>query len=83
VLLDTGFSADDVANMRRQFYLSRGEEMPEGLDVGDVSTSISLSSNIPTDNLRRRARSSIRGTVDRRWFNSRYSYQYVPPSLAS
>jgi hypothetical protein len=38
VLLDTGFSADDVANMRRQFYLSRGEEMPEGLDVGDVST---------------------------------------------
>jgi hypothetical protein len=42
VLLDTGFSADDVANMRRQFYLSRGEEMPEGLDVGDVSMSISL-----------------------------------------
>jgi len=42
VLLDTGFSADDVANMRRQFYLSRGEEMPEGLDVGDVSTSFSL-----------------------------------------
>jgi hypothetical protein len=42
VLLDTGFSADDVANMRRQFYLSRGEEMPEGLDVGDVSTSITL-----------------------------------------
>jgi hypothetical protein len=39
VLLDTGFSADDVANMRRQFYLSRGEEMPEGLDVGDVSGS--------------------------------------------
>ena len=42
MLLDTGFSADDVANMRRQFYLSRGEEMPEGLDVGDVSTLISL-----------------------------------------
>jgi hypothetical protein len=42
VLLDTGFSADDVANMRRQFYLSRGEEMPEGLDVGDVSMSITL-----------------------------------------
>jgi hypothetical protein len=42
VLLDTGFSADDVANMRRQFYLSRGEEMPEGLDVGDVSKLIAL-----------------------------------------
>jgi hypothetical protein len=49
VLLDTGFSADDVANMRRQFYLSRGEEMPEGLDVGDVSESTSCSlPNVPS-----------------------------------
>ena len=73
MLLDTGFSADDVANMRRQFYLSRGEEMPEGLDVGDVSTSITLFSPEPAD-FRRRTRSCIRGTMDRRWFNSRYSY---------
>jgi hypothetical protein len=42
VLLDTGFSPADVANMRQQFYLSRGEEMPEGLDVGDVSAYILL-----------------------------------------
>lgn len=28
--------------MRRQFYESRGEEMPEGLDVGDVSKSLQL-----------------------------------------
>lgn len=37
VLIDAGLSPADVANMRRQFYESRGEEVPEGLDVGDVS----------------------------------------------
>jgi hypothetical protein len=36
VLLDAGLSAADVAQMRRQFYESRGEEVPEGLDRGDV-----------------------------------------------
>jgi hypothetical protein len=37
VLIDAGLSPADVANMRRQFYESRGEEVPEGLEVGDVS----------------------------------------------
>ena len=37
VLLDAGLSAADVASMRRQFYESRGEEVPEGMDLGDVS----------------------------------------------
>ncbi|RXK40023.1 hypothetical protein M231_02663 [Tremella mesenterica] len=32
VLLDAGLSPEDVANMRRQFYAGRGEEVPEGLD---------------------------------------------------
>lgn len=36
VLLDAGLSQADVAQMRRQFYESRGEEVPEGLDRGDV-----------------------------------------------
>ena len=31
VLLDAGLSAEEVAQMRRQFYESRGEEVPEGL----------------------------------------------------
>jgi hypothetical protein len=35
-LLDAGLSAEDVANMRRQFYASRGEEVPD-LGSGDVS----------------------------------------------
>lgn len=35
-LLDAGLSPEDVAAMRRQFYESRGEEVPDGLD-GDVS----------------------------------------------
>jgi hypothetical protein len=39
VLLDAGLSAADVAQMRRQFYESRGEEVPEGMDLGDVSES--------------------------------------------
>ncbi|KAK4685128.1 hypothetical protein P7C73_g5024, partial [Tremellales sp. Uapishka_1] len=33
-LLDAGLSADDVAMMRRQFYESRGEEVPDGLEGG-------------------------------------------------
>ncbi|ORX37232.1 hypothetical protein BD324DRAFT_650838 [Kockovaella imperatae] len=37
VLLDAGLSPADVANMRRQFYESRGEEVPEGMDLGDVN----------------------------------------------
>jgi hypothetical protein len=37
VLLDAGLSAADVASMRRQFYESRGEEVPEGMDLGDIS----------------------------------------------
>nr|XP_019045443.1 hypothetical protein I302_05833 [Kwoniella bestiolae CBS 10118]OCF24373.1 hypothetical protein I302_05833 [Kwoniella bestiolae CBS 10118] len=37
VLLDAGLSADDVAAMRRQFYESRGEEVPEGIESGDVN----------------------------------------------
>jgi hypothetical protein len=36
-LLDAGLSPADVAQMRRQFYESRGEEVPEGLEAGDVS----------------------------------------------
>jgi hypothetical protein len=36
-LLDAGLSADEVAQMRRQFYESRGEEVPEGLDGADAS----------------------------------------------
>ncbi|KAL7420772.1 hypothetical protein Q5752_004724 [Cryptotrichosporon argae] len=37
VLLDAGLSAGDVAAMRRQFYESRGEEVPDGLEAGDVN----------------------------------------------
>ncbi|OCF35126.1 hypothetical protein I316_03167 [Kwoniella heveanensis BCC8398] len=37
VLLDAGLSADDVAQMRRQFYESRGEEVPDHMDSGDVN----------------------------------------------
>ncbi|RSH90943.1 hypothetical protein EHS25_010119 [Saitozyma podzolica] len=36
-LLDAGLSPADVAQMRRQFYESRGEEVPEGLEAGDVN----------------------------------------------
>lgn len=36
MLLDAGLSQADVAQMRRQFYESRGEEVPEGLERGDV-----------------------------------------------
>lgn len=39
MLLDAGLSQADVAQMRRQFYESRGEEVPEGLDRGDVGQS--------------------------------------------
>lgn len=35
-LLDAGLSAEEVANMRRQFYASRGEEVPD-LGSGDVN----------------------------------------------
>ena len=41
VLLDAGLSSDEVAQMRRQFYESRGEEVPENL--GDTSASHALS----------------------------------------
>ncbi|WVQ73383.1 hypothetical protein IAR50_002954 [Cryptococcus sp. DSM 104548] len=37
VLLDTGFSREDVAQMRRQFYESRGEEVPDDMDTGDIN----------------------------------------------
>lgn len=37
MLLDSGFSPDDVAHMRRQFYEGRGEEVPDDLDTGDLS----------------------------------------------
>ncbi|WVF69009.1 hypothetical protein IAT40_003783 [Kwoniella sp. CBS 6097] len=37
VLLDAGLSVDDVAQMRRQFYESRGEEVPEHMDLGDIN----------------------------------------------
>ncbi|ORY30538.1 hypothetical protein BCR39DRAFT_528610 [Naematelia encephala] len=37
VLLDAGLSRAEVQQMRRQFYESRGEEMPEGLDQGDIN----------------------------------------------
>ncbi|WVQ96524.1 hypothetical protein IAU59_003629 [Kwoniella sp. CBS 9459] len=37
VLLDAGLSADDVAQMRRQFYESRGEEVPDHMDLGDIN----------------------------------------------
>lgn len=40
MLLDAGLSAAEVAQMRRQFYESRGEEVPEGMDLGDQSGSI-------------------------------------------
>ena len=43
--MDAGLSAADVASMRRQFYESRGEEVPEGMDLGDVSEF----SRIPVD----------------------------------
>lgn len=36
-LLDAGLSPEEVAQMRRQFYESRGEEVPDGLDAGDVN----------------------------------------------
>lgn len=35
MLLDAGLSPADVAQMRRQFYESRGEEVPE--DMGETS----------------------------------------------
>ena len=35
-LLDAGLSPADVANMRRQFYESRGEEVPDGLERDDL-----------------------------------------------
>ena len=35
-LLDAGLSPEDVANMRRQFYASRGEEVPD-LGSGDAN----------------------------------------------
>lgn len=38
-LLDAGLSPADVANMRRQFYESRGEEVPDGLERDDLGTS--------------------------------------------
>ncbi|GMK55149.1 hypothetical protein CspeluHIS016_0202050 [Cutaneotrichosporon spelunceum] len=34
-LLDAGLSADEVAAMRRQFYESRGEEVPDGVGGDD------------------------------------------------
>ena len=37
MLLDAGLSPADVASMRRQFYESRGEEVPEGMDLGGES----------------------------------------------
>ncbi|OXG76761.1 hypothetical protein C345_06621 [Cryptococcus neoformans A2-102-5] len=37
VLLDSGFSPDDVAHMRRQFYEGRGEEVPDEIDTGDLN----------------------------------------------
>lgn len=42
VLLDAGLSQADVAQMRRQFYESRGEEVPEGLERGDLGESAPL-----------------------------------------
>lgn len=42
VLLDSGFSPDDVAHMRRQFYEGRGEEVPDEIDTGDLSQSLRL-----------------------------------------
>lgn len=39
MLLDSGFSADDVAHMRRQFYEGRGEEVPDEVGTGDLSQS--------------------------------------------
>lgn len=39
MLLDSGFSPDDVAHMRRQFYEGRGEEVPDEIDTGDLSQS--------------------------------------------
>jgi uncharacterized protein YqeY len=39
VLLDAGLSPADVAQMRRQFYESRGEEVPE--DMGETSELLS------------------------------------------
>lgn len=39
MLLDSGFSPDDVAHMRRQFYEGRGEEVPDDVNTGDLSES--------------------------------------------
>lgn len=39
MLLDSGFSPDDVAHMRRQFYEGRGEEVPDDVNTGDLSGS--------------------------------------------
>ncbi|WVO18085.1 hypothetical protein L204_105786 [Cryptococcus depauperatus] len=36
-LLDAGLSPEDVAQMRRQFYESRGEEVPEGVEAGHIN----------------------------------------------
>lgn len=35
-MLDAGLSPADVAQMRRQFYEGRGEEVPEGLEGGGI-----------------------------------------------
>lgn len=43
MLLDAGLSLAEVQQMRRQFYESRGEEVPEGMDLGDVSEFAALS----------------------------------------
>ncbi|KAE8542165.1 hypothetical protein D1P53_001648 [Cryptococcus gattii VGV] len=37
MLLDSGFSPDDVAHMRRQFYEGRGEEVPDDANTGDLN----------------------------------------------
>ncbi|WVO24957.1 uncharacterized protein IAS62_006339 [Cryptococcus decagattii] len=37
MLLDSGFSPDDVAHMRRQFYEGRGEEVPDDVNTGDLN----------------------------------------------
>lgn len=48
MLLDSGFSADDVAHMRRQFYEGRGEEVPDEVGTGDLSQSFRFFFPIPS-----------------------------------
>ncbi len=53
--------------MRRQFYESRGEEVPDGMDLGDVSEferGVVPRGGVLSDRRRRRKASSLTGGID-------------------